>query len=214
MPDGFFPLMSVVDYDEKPWGDANPLRGVNHRETATMFLQRFPIGSKHTSELFDEWAQGHGFLNVPIGVPTDSDAWIAHVVRRQELRKEIISASTHPGMGTPFTVKKGGDGKWVVLAPHEGVAQNDLGKKLVSLLSTKRTQLDHLMQCTDWDNLQPFEKAFAESIYSDIRLLQSQVTTHVEYLETKFENLGRKLKAMFPNKDLLSLPSDDDLESS
>src|SRR5690349_4656093 len=94
-------IRSDVSID-RPWGKANPRRGAGHTDTALMFLRDHPVGETLTPEKFDEWAQRLGLLNVPTGAPKQSDAWLAHLQRRHQLRYNINKAATHPRMDTPF----------------------------------------------------------------------------------------------------------------
>lgn len=187
------PAVQFNETGERKWGAANPRRGP-HQEVAAQFVAAYPVGSQLSADEFDQWAQGAGHLKVPVSVRRNSDAWKAHLQRRHELKYRINQAGTHPRMPTPFIIEALGSGVWEVRSPHQAISKTKMFASLESLMSTKRKQLEYLMQSSDWNVLPPHERAFAEALFDDIEMFQSSISLSVDQLSRKFSKLEGRLR--------------------
>lgn len=185
---------SSLDIAEKPWGSANPLRGANHEDTAASFVRDYPPGTTLKQDEFDEWAQRHGLLNVPTGAPKKSDAWLAHLQRRHQLRYNINMAGSHPRMEIPFVVESIKGGNLEVRTPQLAISKCKLTDRLETLCVTKRRQLAYLMQSADWSGLPQHERIVAETLYDDIDMFQQKIELEATCLNGKFAKLESKLR--------------------
>lgn len=182
------------------WGVANKQRGAKYHALAVAFVSVFPIGSRLDAEKFDEWAEDNRLLVVP---PNDaskkSDAWMAHLQRRHMLRYNINKAATHPRMtekgSVPFVIDTISTGEYEVRAPQEAMYAPTLPQRVDSLTKTRRKQLDHLMQSTDWKQLPAYYKANANRLYDDIDAFESEVDLKSRNLIKKFTGLQADLTA-------------------
>jgi hypothetical protein len=184
-----------------PWGDANPRRGKTNLELALSFIAAFPIGTRVSSAEFDQWAANEGHLVVPsVEASRDkqSDAWKAHLMRRHELRYRINKAGTHPRLAdegsTPFTMDTIIPGSYEVRSPHVAYAQSSMAAKIMSTTHTQKTKLTYLMQSADWSTLPPYERIFAEEIYSEIDGLAEDTITRAGRLNKKMDGLKKRLE--------------------
>jgi hypothetical protein len=186
------------DFDERPWGIANPKRGLRYHELALAFVKDHPIGTTLTVEEFDTWAQHRGELNVPTGAPKHSDAWKAHLQRRHELRNKLRTASCHPRMlesgSTPFSLDQITQGALEVRKPQDAIVHANIPKKIASLITTKRKQLDYVMQSADWEHIPPHLKERLETIHEDIDAFKENIDLHERHLSQKLVRLQLKLK--------------------
>jgi len=193
MPEELNPVQPV---EEKPWGKANPLRGINFIDHAIAFGREFPIGTVLSVENFDRWAAGRGlFVLPPKGAPKSGDTWLAHLQRRHQVRHNLCKASAHPRMETPYTIQSlTGHAKFEVMSPEQAVSRNNIIRRLDNLLNTKRKQLNYLMQSADFGILPPEEKAVAESIYDDIEGFSRRVHLETELLDNKLYKLQARIR--------------------
>lgn len=201
--------IAVRSNEEGPaWGKANEKRGHNYHPLALQFLKEFPIGTVLSPEQFDSWAQHKGQLNVPEKAQKKSDAWLAHLQRRHQLRYNINKAGTHPRMyesgSIAFTIDGAGPGTWEVRAPHTAIGQHELPARIVSLTKTKRRQLAYLMQSADWSVLPPHERMIAEALYDDIDTFEKVVDLQSQQLTMKFEKLEGKIRRAMAQGQLQS----------
>jgi hypothetical protein len=191
-------VAKVEEYDEKPWGFANPRRGQRYHELALAFIKDHPIGTTLTVDEFDTWAQHRGELNVPVGAPKTSDAWKAHLQRRHELRNKLRTASTHSRMlesgSTPFSLDQVSQGALEVRKPQDAIIQGNIPKKIASLITTKRKQLAFVMQSADWEHIPPHLRERLESIYDDIDLFKESIDMHERQLSMKFAKVQSKIR--------------------
>ena len=120
------------------WGSANEKRGVNYRQ-AVQFVNDFPIGTTLTNEDFDKWAHHHGYINVPFDADKQSDVWLAHLTRRNQLRTNIFKASSHVAMRDfgvscfVITMTKGAGGGMIVETPEVALQQTSFANKIETL---------------------------------------------------------------------------------
>lgn len=183
---------------EKTWGEANPMRGRNYREQARQFLKDFPIGATLTNETFDQWAHHHGYLNVPFDVPKQSDVWLAHITRRNQLRTNLFKASTHVSMveegSECFVISISGGGAMVVESPQVALQQTAFAQKLETLIGTKRKQLGYLMQSIDFTKLPAHQKALAENLYDELSDWNSVVQLQTLNFDRRMSKLIRQIR--------------------
>ena len=190
------------DIVDKPWGEANPRRGENHDMEAKMFVGAFPVGTVLTASAFDEWAHSKGLLNVPVGAKKKSDAWLAHLQRRHQLRYGINMAGSHPRMETRFVLEAIGQNVWEVRSPETAIAQNQIVKRIESLTQTRRKQLAFLMQSADWSAIPTYERIFAESLFDDIDSFGETVEQSARHLTNKFARLKHNLQVAVERGDI------------
>lgn len=186
--------------DEPKWGSAHPRRGLNHHDAAAAFLHEFPIGTTLSQEKFGEWAEGHGYVNVPKDVSRSSDEWLAYLQRRHVLRYNINKAGSHPRMAdsglSPFVIETTGQNSLEVRSVSVALAKNNSGNRITSLANTKRRQLGQLMQSADWSLLPAQDRAFAEALYDDIDDFGDDIERRSTRLTNKFAKLERKLRQL------------------
>jgi hypothetical protein len=188
------------DLPSSEWGEASKIRGQSNMQMAMDFVTAFPVGTELNISEFDQWAHASGLLVVPSAdASKNSDAWKAHLQRRHELRYRINNAGSHPRLrdngSTPFTLDKlPGGGMYAVRAPHAAVAMSEIPGKVASFLGTKRRKLGYLMQSEDWDNLPPYERIVAETIFDDIDRFRGLIEHQVRSLESKFSKLESRLR--------------------
>jgi hypothetical protein len=197
------------------WGRANPVRGLvrtagsptAYIEHAVALVREYPVGSVLSAQQFDYWLQGRELLVVPAdGISKDSDAWLGHLQRRHQRRAKINKAATHPRMfeeyqSHAFMVGAVGGG-FEIRSPHAAASNSDLVRKVSSLTITKRRQIAHLMQSTDWLSLPPHEQAVAEVIYDDIVALEEDTSTSADRITSKLERLEHRIQLALNSGDL------------
>jgi hypothetical protein len=192
-------LMAFYGEPATRWGTASKNRGVKFHEVALAFAAAFPIGSTLNADKFDKWAIDNNLISEPTDTSKQSDAWLAHLQRRHILRYNINRASTHPRMinspASPFVIDTVSTGEYEVRAPQEAMYQPTLPQRVESLTKTRRKQLDHLMQSTDWENLDAYYKASANRLYDDIEAFESEIDLKARNLGKKFIGLQADLKA-------------------
>jgi len=201
----------VVNAVVPRWGKSNDIRGAKWTRVALEFLQDYPVGQKLEAEDFDKWAslhfddKGNPLIKLPpSGTNTDDDAWKAHLHRRHELRYRINRAGAHMRIRTqyektPFVVDTVAMGVFEVRSPEQAVALSGAAEKIASLTKTKKRQLGHLMQSTDWDALPEYEKMMAENIYSDIDEFAFYISHKSDFIERKMSALNVRLKRLADN---------------
>jgi hypothetical protein len=183
---------------EPVWGEASSQRGLSHLQQAIEFVTDHPIGTRLSAADFDQWAQRHGLLNLPVNAPKNSDAWKAHLMRRHELRYRINRSGAHPRLreqnATPFSLDKVQTNLYEVRAPHASATLLGIPNKVASLVDTNRKKLSYLLQSADWDVLPPYERMVAESLYDDIDGFSDDVHSRCNRLDHKFSKLQARLK--------------------
>ena len=191
-------ISTVTKATEALWPSANPLRGAGYHELAVKFVRNFPIGTTVTIEKFDRWAHDHGYYSVPFEAPKQSDVWLAHLTRRNQLRQNLYKASTHPRMyengGKCFVLNNSGVGAMIVDSASTALEQPQFASKLSTLIGTKRKQLSFLMQSADLDQMQPWQKSVAETLFDDIEQWNKEVIDRTDYLDRKFGKLVAQIK--------------------
>ena len=140
---------------------ANPRRGAQYRDDAIEFAKLYPIGSTLTWDEFLDFAIDRGIIAIET-LPTEeeaadkqSNAWLAHLQRRHQVRASLNKASAHPAMipyGGAFTIEPSGGGL-VVRSTAQAIAASDAPSRIASLATSKRQKLEYLIQSTDWSQL-------------------------------------------------------------
>lgn len=181
------------------WGVINPRRGNNYDVEAQQFIADFPIGTTLTNAEFDSWAHRHGYLNVPpADVDKQSDVWLAHLTRRNQLRTNIFKASTNiVKMGDNcfvITMSKGAGGGMIVETPDVALQQVGFAAKLETLIGTKRRQLGYLMQSLDFAQLPPHQKALAENLYDELSGWNQVVQLQTKLFDGRMSKLVRQIR--------------------
>jgi len=185
---------------QPPWGEANAKRGTSKMtQAAVRFVQAFPIGSELTPAQFDQWAHAQGYLRIPMGAEKDSDAWLAHLQRRHQFRYKMNKAATHPRLRdeegvTPFTLDAMKFDVWRVRAPHDAAIKNRVIQRADTLMTTKRQQVDYLLQSADYKELPAYERMFADAMYEDLENFHAMIALQSEQLDKKFAKLQATLK--------------------
>ena len=180
----------------------NPRRGAAMRSAAIDFTKRWPIGSSLTWDEFTGWAVEHRLLDaIPSGEDMEdkqSNAWLAHLQRRHQIRNNLNKASAHSELipyGGAFVVSAIG-GALVVRSTAAEIAEGEVPKRIRSLANTRRKKLEYLIQSTDWSQLPPHEQAIAEALRDDIDFFVRGIELGAESLETKFSKLRNRISGM------------------
>lgn len=192
----------------EPWGDAHPRRGLGYHEIAVAFVKDFPVGETLTAATFDDWAQKRGLLNVPTNAPKRSDAWMAHLHRRHELRYRLNKAGSHPRMieaAQSFVIETVVNGTYEVRSPQSAVIHSQVQRKLTSLMETKRQQVAYLMQSADWGEIQPQERTLMEELYFDIEAFEKHVNLQADLLGQRFARVESRLRRAIEKGELKPL---------
>ena len=208
-------MMFEDDNDENggpgapPWGTAATSRGMRHHDAAVAFLAAYPIGSVLSADAFGEWLVHYGLIEAPTDTRKDCDAWIAHLHRRNQIKKCINKAASHRRMSEqglqPYAVM--GKGLTLeVLATHVAIQKANVGARIPKFVRTVRRQLNELMQSTEWAKLPPYERIFAESLFSDTNTAEKIIEIQCAHLDDKYIALAKKLKKLN-----IALPSPEQL---
>ena len=129
---------------------ANPKRGLPREHFAIQFIQQFPAGSLLMMDDFDAWCEGQGLFTVPRGVSKKSDAWLAHLQRRHQVKAGLNRALNHPRMKVvgleAASVERISHGRLEVRPAKDLILRNSMAKSIESLTGTHRRQLQYAMQ--------------------------------------------------------------------
>jgi len=183
---------------------ANKRRGAEYRDDAIEFAKQYPIGSTLTWDEFTQFSIDQGIIDVA-SLPTEeeaadkqSNAWLAHLQRRHQVRTSLNKASAHPAMipyGGAFVIEPSGGGL-VVRSTAQAMAANDAPRRIASLATSKRQKLEYLIQSTDWSQLPAHERGLAEAVRRDIDDWVEVVNLQATQLERKFVDLGHHLNKL------------------
>jgi hypothetical protein len=173
---------------------------MNAHRAAIQFVMDFQIGMTLTPFQFDEWARKYRLLNTPPDIPKQSDAWLAHLQRRHQLRYNINKEALR--LESPYIIEAVGGKVWEVRTPATAISKNRIAHRVQTLTVTKRRQLRRLMASADWSMLPPHERTVAEALSDDIDLFAGATKYHAEALETKFIKLQLKLKHAVESGDV------------
>ena len=182
---------------------SNPLRGAGYRELASQFVQQYPRGTVVTWDEFVDWSVSVGLMDHPTPVTTDkqSDAWLAHLQRRNYARKKINKAGMHRdmhGIGGAFAVEvlDMNAGTLIVKGAMSSLIDAKAAQQVQSLAQTKKKQLEYLISSADWSVLPAPERMIAEELYNDISYYVEDVNTQGNRLTSKFERLHQRIKQL------------------
>lgn len=190
----------IIVTGKEKWGEANPRRGVGYVAQAIAFLKSFPIDSTLTTDDFDDWAQKKGYLNVPTGALKKSDAWLAHLQRRHQLKYNINKAASHPRMldisegVTPFYIDSPTQGEWVVRAIHFQVLKNELPKRLQGLIGNTFRNFKYLMQGTDYNNLPDYLRTLVDLWGDEVDAFRERTGFELNLLENRATKIQQQLR--------------------
>ena len=204
--------MAIVKSDQLGKG-SNPIKGAKFRDHAVEFSKQWAIGSKLTWEEFSNWAQEQGLLDsVPEeGSDKQSDEWLAYLQRRHQVRMNINKAAEHSdmiGRGGAYSVVASG-GALLVKSAASALATAKSADRIAQLATTKRKQLEHLYQSTDWSQIPSHEMAMAEGLMIDLTNWIEVINLQAKQHETKFSLLQGKIRKLVENGTLL--PSSDEI---
>ena len=177
---------------------ANPRRGAAYREAAINFSRHWPIGSNLTWEEFCQWAHERGLLEEAWPPVTDRNSmeWLAFLQRRHQARESLNKAASHPSLiphGGAFFVAASGGGLWV-RSTLQQIVGGKLIEKIGSLANTKREQLEHLIQSTDWTQLQPHLRLTVEDLNDDLDNWIERVGLDASHMEARMQKLSSRLR--------------------
>lgn len=191
---------------EEPWGKANPRRGLGFVDEAVTFGRRHPLGMSISEEVLDAFAQEHGRYVAPAETDKHSDAWVATTKRRHIYKEGLNKAASHPRMLTfgisPYALKAMPGGGYRVMSPHDSVLEYDLCMKTVSLVLTKKKQLNYLLQAYPWHE-NPERAMDLENLYDDVQGLETSVIEQAARLSRKFDRLAAKFRLTLPPPEIL-----------
>jgi hypothetical protein len=153
-----------------PWGTLESNVGASFALLARAFIERFPIGTQGDISQFDDWAIEIKALKAPTSRKRDSIAWKAHVCLRWDLRRNINRAAMRPKsqMDPPYKIKHIGKGMFKVISPQEEIHEHNAVSTdaICSLLKCLKRRLKRALQSAEWDQLPPWERILAESLWS------------------------------------------------
>jgi hypothetical protein len=197
-----------------PWGKANPRRGNAHLETALKFIAKFPINTTLNADEFDVWAHDEKLLVVPFGYPTSSDAWKAHVAKRQVLRSRINISGVHPRLlsrgSTPFVIDWQERDLYEVNSPETSLLLAGAYPKFVQTLQGKRSQIARLYQGVDFNRLPPHHRAYAEQMYEDVDAIADSFTSQIGLITHRFAKFKGRVERYLIEADPSQIGSGDD----
>jgi hypothetical protein len=175
--------------------EANPRRGVNHKDAAKLFSKRFGIGSRFTNDSFDSWAFENSLLDRPLDRDKKSPGWMAHVQKRCALRDNIRTAGTHPRMGDlAFTLESQGGNWWQVMSPADTVIGTQIVERIESSINTKFASIEHAIQAIDLKNVNPIEWRFLLMRWQGLDRLREDILKNCERLTSDAEMIRRDLE--------------------
>jgi len=205
---------------------ANEKRGLGYHEQAIDFIRQFPIGTTLSPRQFDDWSCANGSMPAPATTEKGSEGWMAHLQRRHQFRYSLNKAGAHPRMTrdglTPFVIETLSQGTWTVRSTHGAIQHNRMSSVVISLVTTKKRQLRHLIESTDWESLPVAERVHTEDLLEGIEDYAKRVQLDGELLHQRFERLGAKLRRLTESGAIKSrnggikaitdgkLPDDDD----
>jgi hypothetical protein len=162
------------------------------------FIMEFPIGTTLSNFRFDQWAHKNKYFKVPRDAPTGSDAWLAHLQRRHQLRGNMFKASTHPRMqeqgGECFRLVRTGPDTLLVESTATALTHGHFATKLDSLINTKRKQLSYLMQSQDATQMFDYQRAIGEELFNEIDEWNDDVHRKTLRLDAKFSRLVKQIQ--------------------
>ena len=170
----------------KPWGEANPQRGVAYMEHAVAFAKLFPPESELSRAQWDQFLCMRNLLTVPNEGP-GTDTWMAHILRRNRLRSRINQAAQHPNITTNYGVQtykiESAPRRYIVRPVLDVATDDDMGRYVEGKVKHKRKQLDIALQGLDLSALTPIERHTVEQTFTSGERLVNTIQFHVgQYL--------------------------------
>lgn len=177
-----------------PWASKRErLREPKHLSDAISLADTFPINIPFTVEEFDLWASTRNRYTIPQDGDKQGDAWKATLQRRHELIQGINRASETSDMrshGGAYALVNERGGKLQRISPGQHMAHPSLSmRKLKSLLTTKRAQLEHALRAEDFTGKHPYVKTLYIKLYRQIENFEIHIRGQVEVLDTDFYGL-------------------------
>jgi hypothetical protein len=177
-----------------PWAPKRErFREPKHLSDAIALADTFPINTPFTVEEFDLWASTRNRYAIPQDSDKQGDAWKATLQRRHELIQGINRASETQDMlshGGAYALVNERGGKLQRISPEQHIAHPSLSmRKLKSLLTTKRAQLEHALRAEDFTAKHPYVKALYVKLYRQIENFETHIKGQVEVLDTEFYGL-------------------------
>ena len=199
---------------------SNPKKGRRHHSAARDFLKKYAIGDTLSWEEYCTWAKEHGLFegdippaeiqatqdDVPLydehGNPItvsnkQSDEWLAYLQRRHQARVNHNKAAEHDEMNTcggAYTIAPV-DGNTVAIKSVRSVfLDNKAAEQIDRFIKTKRRKLAYLFQSTDWSQVKPYERLFAENLMEEIDEWGDEISNRQKKLEGRFNRLRLRLE--------------------
>lgn len=167
---------------------------------AIALIAEFPIGTKLSSEEFDNWAAEQGEPAAPpAGHAKDSDAQLAHVYRRNRLRNKINKKATHPRMRdlghAPFSLDVTGLNSLEVRAPQTAALALDIQNRLDRYTDTQYETLDRLVGAIDRAALPLAESFRLDGVYKTLERFKRNIKFQIADVDMEIRETVERVKA-------------------
>jgi hypothetical protein len=164
----------------------NPKQGVFHAELAFDFVADHPIGTRLGSEALDAWLEKKGELVVPVVASKQEPEWVAHVIRRNDLRRKINKAAAHSRMDTPFRISVIAPETYEVQSAQDAAISegtHGIPNKVKGVYRTRRRAWERLIRSADWAALPSHYQAILESTVVAEDSLENLIETQTKAIE-------------------------------
>jgi hypothetical protein len=185
------------------FGTSDPRKGDRHKHVAVRFAVQFPVGTTLTVDEFDLWCESEGLLTVPPSpVAKSSDAWLAHLQRRHQIKHGLNQALTHARMNAVggvqpcriVSVSTPGGRRFEVLNLTDAVSNNKMAKSVTSLTKTHRTRILYAMQAADWEMVPAIDRLRLQMIFDHIEGYGDLITSEGERLTRRIDAAIRSIE--------------------
>ena len=193
--------------------------GSKFKDHVASFAAKFPIQQKGEPSFYpvkelDLWLADKGFLVLPEMEPAPtngvedpwrplggakSDGWIAHTQRRYRCVQDLNKATAHSRLREqginlePFSVTVS-HSKVCVRHSELKVSLGDLPREIESIMQTKRTKLERLLNSSDFSVLPPSERNAVESLMLAIETFEGTLRAQSMNLTGHFRILRKSLQ--------------------
>lgn len=192
----------MIDGQESPTGPAHPFRGIYHHKSAMAFADRWPVGSKLTTNDLAQWGKENGHISFDgelpqppnLGEPA-SHEWRSLQQITITLIKSLNKAASHDRFiksgYIPYEIKsdKPNWNHWNVVSISEAIHKWDYFERAFSQAVALHKKHRYRLEGMDWprENYETREKAEAQYLEEDIFI------GHIEHLMGDFK---RRLKGI------------------
>lgn len=178
---------TATTFHRKERKEANKYRGINYVKQAMEFLDEFPVGTRFSNEMFDNWAFKHNYLNIPTTTDKGSNEWMGHIHRRAGLRQNITLASTQPRLKDTYGIRKVAVNVWEVINPQAYILSNNIPEKAVSFVEVKEKKLRYFLEALNGLCADPYEQVgdYVSSFKRRMRFEATEFTYGLRQIERR-----------------------------